>query len=130
MGSEERGVENGMEELHRAGKIETEHCVRDSLKNGVWTEAFFRRLGSSNIFRIEPNFGSGDKGSGKRGSVSIRRSLILRLCNGELFAAIVMEFGKLFGEIVRILIPDGHIQSQCCTGIVAVVGEEWGDLSS
>ena len=123
-----------MEESHRARKIETERCVRDSLENGVRTESFvielFRRPGSSDIFRIEPNFGSGDEGSRNRGTVSIRRSLILRLSNCELFAAIVVEFGKLLGEIVRILIPDGHIQSQCCTGIVAVVGEEWGNLSS
>ena len=121
-------MKDRVDEAHGCGELETEGGRRYPLENLEGPKSlvvqFLGRSGGLDVLCVKPNFLAGSERVGDRRSVSVGRSLVLRLCDSELFLAVVVKFGELVGKVVGGLVADGDVEGESGARIVSVVGKE------
>lgn len=85
---------------------------------------FLGRSFGFDVFGIQPNLAAFPNLLWYLSSSAIGRGLVLRLGNGNLSPAILMELGERFGKVVGSWIGDSDIQHQGSSRVVSVIGEE------
>jgi hypothetical protein len=128
---QEPDMEDRMEETHFVRELQsvcmTGHFLRYAIGTQTLVVKFFRGTLGFYVPSVEPNVITDLKVRGWK-SATICGDLVLCLSDAYLVPAVGMKVGKGVGEVVSSRIGDRYIEGESSARIVAIVGEEGGDL--